>query len=200
MGKLMQDISTAELMEMRSQGMTWDDMADNLGVSKSTVIRYTPHDRGKTAPKGVDKAEVLRLYDEGMSYTEIAKRMHISVTTVRFHCMKGHKADFSERRKAVEAKYAPHEEQEATPVVKRESVQDAGQNILNGFVLAKTVEIGTAKRKYIVRMDRDECTITLHTESGEITLCMDDLQDIANECKAVFNYVQSHSTLALEVI
>lgn len=199
MGKLMDDISVSELERMRAEGMTFAEMGKALGVSSALVQRYCPHEkRERKAGRG---EEINQLYQSGLTQEEIAERLGICQTTVSYYIRKGkekvRKVDFSERRKRLEAKYEP---QQDTQNEQEQEPQDEAGQILNGFVLSQTVEIGMATRKYIIHRDKDGCTVTMQAEFGEVQLTVDDLKDIAAECQVVRSWVNNHPKLGLEVV
>ena len=195
MGKLMDDVSVSELMQMRAEGMTFAEMGKALGVSSATIQNYCPHDKRQRKDGMGD--EIRRLAAEGLSQTEIAKRLGVAQSTVSYQMRKQpgkvQKVDFSERRKKVEAQYNTEPKQEPQPQ------GDAGE-MLNGFVLSQTVEIGTVSRKYVIHRDKDGCNVILKTDNGELALTLDDLKGIAAECRMVCNWVEKHPKMGLEVV
>lgn len=196
MGKLMEDVSVSELVQMREQGMTFKEMAKALDVSEELVRQNCPHEVQHRNQCG---DEIRRLYAEGMTQFEIAQKLGVSQSTVSYQIRKGQgklkKVDFSERRKRVEAQYNTEPKQEA----KQEPKDEAGQ-MLSGFILSQTVEIGMATRKYVIHRDKDGCTVTMQAEFGEVQLTVDDLKDIAAECQVVSSWVKNHPKLGLEVV
>lgn len=196
MGKLMEDVSVSELVQMREQGMTFKEMAKALDVSEELVRQNCPHEVQHRNQCG---DEIRRLYAEGMTQFEIAQKLGVSQSTVSYQIRKGQgklkKVDFSERRKRVEAQYNTEPKQE----VKQEPKDEAGQ-MLSGFILSQTVEIGMATRKYVIHRDKDGCTVTMQAEFGEVQLTVDDLKDIAAECQVVSSWVKNHPKLGLEVV
>lgn len=197
MGKLMDDVSVSELARMRAEGMTFAEMGKALGVSSATIQNYCPHDKRQRKDGMGD--EIRRLAAEGLSQTEIAKRLGVAQSTVSYQMRKQpgkvQKMDFSERRKRLEAKYEPQQETQ-----KEQEQQDEAGQILSGFVLSQTVEIGMATRKYVIHRDKDGCCVTMKTEQGEIQLTLDDLNGIAAECQVVCSWVKNHPKLGLEVV
>lgn len=196
MGKLMEDVSVSELVQMREQGMTFKEMAKALDVSEELVRQNCPHEVQHRNQCG---DEIRRLYAEGMTQFEIAQRLGVSQSTVSYQIRKGQgklkKVDFSARRQKVEAQYNTEPKQE----VKQEPKDEAGQ-MLSGFILSQTVEIGMATRKYVIHRDKDGCTVTMQAEFGEVQLTVDDLKDIAAECQVVSSWVKNHPKLGLEVV
>lgn len=189
MGKLMDDVSVSELMQMRAEGMTFAEMGKALGVSSATIQNYCPHDKRQRKDGMGD--EIRRLAAEGLSQTEIAKRLGVAQSTVSYQMRKQpgkvQKVDFSERRKKIDCVQEP------------EPQDDAGE-MLNGFVLSQTVEIGTVSRKYVIHRDKDGCNVILKTDNGELALTLDDLKGIAAECRMVCNWVEKHPKMGLEVV
>lgn len=195
MGKLMEDVSVSELVQMREQGMTFKEMAKALDVSEEFVRQNCPHEVQHRNQCG---DEIRRLYAEGLTQFEIAQKLGVSQSTVSYQIRKGQgklkKVDFSERRKRVEARYTTEEPKEP-----KEPKDEVGQ-MLSGFVLSQTVEIGMATRKYVIHRDKDGCNVTMKTEQGEIQLTLDDLKGIAAECQVVCSWVKNHPKLGLEVV
>ena len=192
MGKLMEDVSASELVQMREQGMTFKEMAKALDVSEELVRQNCPHEVQHRNQCG---EEIRRLYNEGLTQFEIAQKLGVSQSTVSYQIRKSQgklkKVDFSERRKRVEAQYTTEEPQEP---------QDESGEMLTGFVLSQTVEIGTAKRRYTIHRDKDGCTVTMQTEYGDILLTVDDVREIAAECKLVAGWIDKHPKMGLEVV
>lgn len=193
MRKLMDDVSVQELMEMRNQGMTYDQMANALGVSRATVINHTPHAQGRTK---VSDEDVMRLRDEGLTLREIGERLGCSYQCVKNHLDKQRtemSERFRQRRERIEAKYASEPAQDPEP-----TQEEAPRACLITF--EQSVVFGNDKRKYTIHRDEKICEITMHTEYGDVLLKPEDVQGIANECVALLRWLGDTPTLKMEVV
>ena len=85
----------SEALELQKQGLTYWEIADQLGISEASVndrlARARRHLNGTKAPKKSQagkklfprEAELLELKRQGLSHVQIAEEMHITVRTVK---------------------------------------------------------------------------------------------------------------------
>jgi DNA-binding CsgD family transcriptional regulator len=97
MGKLQITQKQIEALELQKQGLTYWEIADELGISEGSVNkrlqRARHHINGTKAPNkskagkklSPKEAEVLDLKLQGFTHAQIAEKMHITITTVKNH-------------------------------------------------------------------------------------------------------------------
>ncbi len=81
-----------EMKKLRKKGMSYNKIADKLGLSVMTVynhLKKAPKGRRKVTPEVIEKMKRLR--NKGMSYNTIADKLGLSVMTVYNHLKKEEK-------------------------------------------------------------------------------------------------------------
>ncbi|MBR3053134.1 MAG: hypothetical protein IKG59_03300 [Firmicutes bacterium] len=90
----------AEAVELFRQGLGNSQIAEKMGLARSTVSCYTHEIRMQMLTETSIDAEVTRLYREGLSYDDIADRLNVSRSYIGSRISIMHKEHRLERRRA----------------------------------------------------------------------------------------------------
>jgi len=88
-----------EMKGLRKKGMSYNKIADKLGLSIMTVFNHlkkAPKGRRKVTPEVIEEMKGLR--NKGMSYNKIADKLGLSVMTVYNHLKKEEKVGLIEEK------------------------------------------------------------------------------------------------------